>query len=101
MFNQGFCFSFGNYCNNSGFSSLTPFAYLWVLSESREGFCPGGPVLTSCQVSGVIFHPVDAQSAPGSAGESPHVILLGSSWGARGAWDFTAPPGSSEWLPQV
>ena len=59
-------------------------------------------MLTSWQVSGVIFHPVEAQSAPGPAYEGPHAMLLGSSWGAgSGAWDFTASPGSSEWLPQV
>ena len=80
MFSQGFCFSFGNYCNNSGFSSLTPFAYPWVLSESREGFRPGRPVLTSCQVSGVTFHPVDAQVHQGlqvKAHMSYFVVLAG------------------------
>ena len=57
-------FFWGDYRAKSRFFSLTPFLYPWVPSESRGGSCPGWPLRTSGQISGVSLHLADAHSTP-------------------------------------
>lgn len=71
-------------------SPLSPL-YPWAPSESREGFCPGWPLLTSCQVSRVNCDLANAHSVPSCAAVVSTWHSSCSSWEASSGSAFTAP----------